>query len=65
LRAPVLMSAGGKDTVCPPVTIQAVYDRLPGVKALHVYPDLTHTSCLAFYNLSWTWLDQHFRPSLP
>lgn len=65
LRAPVLLSAGGKDTVCPAATIQAVYERLPGEKTLQVYPDLTHTSCLAFYNLSWTWLDQQFRQRTP
>lgn len=65
LRAPVLISAGGKDETCPAATIQAVYSRLPGVKSLHVYPDLPHTTCLDFYNLSWSWLDLHFRHPLP
>ena len=62
LHAPVLLSAGGKDPTCPAPTIRAVFDRLPGVKSLMVYPDLPHTSCAAFYNLSWHWLDLYLRP---
>jgi len=61
LKVPVLLSSGGKDGVCPADTIRALYDRLPGVKSLVHYPDLPHTSCLAFYELTWTWLDQHLR----
>lgn len=62
LSAPVLMSAGGKDDLCPAATIQSVYDRIPShEKTLKVYPELRHTSCVDFYNLSWTWLDEHLR----
>jgi cephalosporin-C deacetylase len=61
LHAPALVSVGGKDEVCPAVTIRAVFDRIPGVKSLVVYPDLTHTSCAAFYDLSWPWLDYYLR----
>jgi cephalosporin-C deacetylase len=61
VRVPVLMSAGGNDEVCPANTIQSVYERLPGRKTLKVYPDLPHTSCLDFYNLTWSWLDLNFR----
>jgi cephalosporin-C deacetylase len=61
LHAPVLMSAGGKDEVCPMSTIQSVNERLSGTKTLKIYPNLSHTSCLDFYNLSWTWLDLNFR----
>lgn len=62
LQVPILMSAGGKDTVCPKSTIESVFKRLPGPeKTLKIYPDLTHTSCLDFYNLTWPWLDEHFR----
>lgn len=63
LRAPVLLSAGGRDEVCPAATVLSVYERLPGLKSLNVYPDLPHTTCLAFTNLSWAWLDLHFRQS--
>lgn len=65
LHVPVLMSAGGKDETCPAATIQSVYDRLPGVKTLKIYPNLTHTTCLDFYNFTWPWLDQHFRTPSP
>ena len=62
LHVPVLISAGGKDTTCPQPTIQSLYDHLPGKeKTLKVYPNLTHTSCVDFYNLTWAWLDENFR----
>lgn len=60
-HGPILISAGGKDQLCPEATIRSVYDRLSGKKMLKVYPNLTHTSCLDFYNLTWPWLDKHFR----
>jgi cephalosporin-C deacetylase-like acetyl esterase len=59
------MSAGGKDEVCPLLTIKSVDDRLPGMKTLKIYPDLVHTSCVDFYNFSWLWLDKHFRNHSP
>ena len=65
LRAPVLLSAGGRDETCPAATIQAVHERLPGMKSLSFYPDLPHTSCVDFYNLGWLWLERHFRTSIP
>jgi cephalosporin-C deacetylase len=67
VRAPVLISAGGKDTLCPPATIRSTFDRMPAEerKTLKLYPDLTHTSCVDFYNLQWTWLDENFRQATP
>lgn len=61
LSMPVLMSAGGRDSTCPISTIQSVYDRLPGIKTLKLYPELKHTSCVDFYNVSWAWLDKNFK----
>lgn len=61
LHCPVLMSAGGKDTTCPQVTIQSVYDRLKTKRKLKIYPDLTHTTCLDFYNSSWPWLAKQLK----
>src|SRR5262249_4753624 len=61
LHIPVLMSAGGKDEICPLSTIASVYQQLPGTnKTLKIYPDLPHTSCVDFYNLSWLWLERNF-----
>jgi cephalosporin-C deacetylase len=65
LRAPVLISAGGKDMLCPAATIRSVHERLAGEKTLKFYPDLAHTSCVDFYNLTWTWLDQRLRAGTP
>jgi cephalosporin-C deacetylase len=62
IRAPVLMSAGGKDQTCPPAGIRTVFDRLGGIKALAYYPDLPHTSCGDFYKMSWEWMDRHLKP---
>ena len=62
LRAPALVSSGGRDTVCPAATIRAVFDRIPSVKSLLHEPDLPHTSSAAFYRLSWHWLDQYLHP---
>jgi cephalosporin-C deacetylase len=58
LRAPALVSSGGRDTTCPAETIRAVFDRIPGVKSLFHDPDLPHTSSETFYGLTWQWLDR-------
>jgi len=59
LRAPVLLSAGGQDAICPPETIRSVFDRLPGIKSIVVYPKLPHTSSGDFYRMGWEWMDRH------
>lgn len=59
LRAPVLLSAGGQDAVCPPETIRSVFDLLPGIKSFVVYPALPHTSSGDFYRMGWEWMDRH------
>ncbi len=65
LKVPVLVSAGGRDETCPAATIHAMYAALPGIKSLADYPGLTHTSCFAFYNLTWPWLDLYLRTPAP
>lgn len=64
LRVPVLISAGGRDTTCPPQTIQAVFDRITSVKSLFHDPELPHTSSERFYKMTWSWLDEYVS-SLP
>lgn len=61
LRAPALLSSGGRDTTCPAPTIRAVFDGIPGVKSLFHDPALTHTSSATFYRMTWEWLDLHLR----
>ena len=53
LRAPALVSSGGRDATCPAETIHPVFDRIPGVKSLFHDPELTHTSSETSYGLIW------------
>ncbi|MEO6873190.1 MAG: alpha/beta fold hydrolase [Opitutaceae bacterium] len=61
LHVPALVSAGGRDETCPAATIRAVFDRIPGIKSLMYYPNLPHTSCAGFYEMTWPWLDLYLR----
>jgi cephalosporin-C deacetylase len=61
LKVPVLISAGGKDAVCPAETIRSVFDRIPGVKSLFHDPELAHTSSERFYAMTWNWLEAYAR----
>jgi len=61
VRVPALISAGGKDETCPEITIRNVYDRIPAIKSLMFYPELPHTSCAGFYEMTWPWLDLYLR----
>jgi cephalosporin-C deacetylase len=59
LKAPTLVSSGGKDTTCPPEVIRAVWDRLPGIKALYHEPEMTHSLTHEFYKMGWEWMDRY------
>jgi cephalosporin-C deacetylase len=59
IKAPTLLSAGGRDDISPPQTIGAVFEQLRCVKCLHVEPELDHTSSIDFHHLSWSWIDRY------
>lgn len=61
LKAPALISAGGKDETCPAATIREVFDKIPGIKSLMYYPELPHTTSAGFYEMSWAWVDLYLR----
>lgn len=42
IRAEVLMFTGLMDTICPPSTQFAAYNKIPGKKDLVIYPDFAH-----------------------
>lgn len=42
INIPTMVTAGGKDTVCMPETIFAVYNQLTSEKEIHVYPFMGH-----------------------
>jgi cephalosporin-C deacetylase len=44
IRAEVLMATGLMDTICPPSTQFAAYNKIPSRKHMHVYPDFGHES---------------------
>ena len=58
-RSPALLSTGGKDATSPQESIRAIFDHLGGIKSLAHYPDLPHTSCGDFYEMSWQWMERY------
>jgi hypothetical protein len=40
------INVGMRGEVCPATTLLPVFQRITAPKALHVYPDLTHTPCM-------------------
>lgn len=48
IRADVLMAAGLMDTVCPPSTQFAAYNKIPSKKSLCLYPDFGHETLPGF-----------------
>ncbi|MBM3222793.1 MAG: acetylxylan esterase, partial [Candidatus Tectomicrobia bacterium] len=56
IRCPTLVNIGMCDAVCPAATILPVFERITAPKALHVYPDLTHTPCTDFNAHAMHWL---------
>lgn len=56
ITMPVALSSGGQDEVCPPNTIRAVFDRLPDIRSLTHYPQLSHTPRTDFFAMTWEWM---------
>jgi cephalosporin-C deacetylase len=59
IRCPTLVNVGMRDEVCPAPTILPVFERITAPKALHVYPDLTHTPCTDFNAHAMHWLRRY------
>lgn len=59
ITCPTLVNVGMSDPVCPAPTILPVFERLTAPKALHVYPDLTHTPCTDFNAHAMHWLRRY------
>jgi len=56
LTCPTIVSVGMKDETCPASTILPTFERIAGVKALAVYPDLVHAHSPDFHRHQWNWL---------
>ena len=51
-----MLSAGGKDQVCPPATIEFLFSRLPGSKQFTFLEDAVHTHSRQSMILCRSWL---------
>ena len=59
ITCPTLVNAGSKDPVCPLETIQPVFNNIPTIKSLLVYPELPHSPCADFNKQALNWLNTH------
>lgn len=59
LTMPVMLSSGGKDTVCPPETIEYLFHRLSGTKQYTYLEDNVHTHSRQSMVLFRCWLALH------
>jgi cephalosporin-C deacetylase-like acetyl esterase len=57
LTQPVLLTAGGADDVCPPATIEKLFDRLPGTRSYTHLAEQEHGYTPAFLRLAAAWFD--------
>ncbi len=59
IECPTLVDIGMKDETCPYETIISAFDRISGPKALHVYPELTHSPSTDFNTHAMSWLRRY------
>ena len=59
ITCPTLVNIGMKDEICPYDTIMPVFNEIPGIKALHVYPDLIHSPCTDFNKHAIDWINRY------
>jgi cephalosporin-C deacetylase len=59
IRCPTLVNIGMKDDTCPYHTIMPVFETITAPKALHVYPELTHSPCTDFNAHAMDWLRRY------
>tara|TARA_B100001057_G_scaffold433095_1_gene461748 strand:- start:3546 stop:4817 length:1272 start_codon:yes stop_codon:yes gene_type:complete len=60
IECPVFMGVGLQDSICPPVTNFAVYNRLKGKREFLVYPEAKHYVNKEFHPLALNWMRTHF-----
>jgi cephalosporin-C deacetylase-like acetyl esterase len=59
IQCPTLVNIGMKDETCPYRTIMPVFENIRSPKAVHVYPDLTHSPCTDFNAHAMNWLRRY------
>jgi cephalosporin-C deacetylase-like acetyl esterase len=55
LDLPVLLTAGGCDGICPPPTVEALFERLPGIRSYTYLKDTGHRYTTEFIPLASAW----------
>ena len=55
LDLPVLLTAGGSDETCPPHTVEALFERLPGTRSYTYLKDIGHRYTTQFIPLARAW----------
>ena len=61
IECPVFMGVGLQDSICPPVTCFAVYNRVKGKKEYLVYPLAKHSVDKSHHQLVFNWMRVKFR----
>ena len=60
IHCPVFMGVGLQDSICPPPTNFAVYNRVKGVKQYQVYPQANHSLGPQHHKLVFDWIRTNF-----
>ena len=58
IEAEVLMAVGLMDTVCPPSTQFAAYNKIPSPKSLAIYPDFGHEGLPGFADTALLFMNE-------
>ena len=60
IKCPLFMGVGLQDSICPPVTCFAVYNRVKGKKEYLVYPLAKHSVDKSHHQLVFNWMREKF-----
>ncbi len=55
LTMPVLLTAGSEDEVTPPVSVESLFDQLPGTRSYTLLAGQDHTYTMPFIHLASAW----------
>jgi cephalosporin-C deacetylase len=58
IKAEVLMGVGLMDTVCPPSTQFAAYNKIAGKKSVAIFPDFGHEGLPGFGDMVYQFMDR-------
>jgi cephalosporin-C deacetylase len=56
IKAEVMMGVGLMDTICPPSTQFAVYNKIKAKKGMEIYPDFAHENLPGFWDKAFQFM---------